>query len=213
MAKSERPLLPQSYTIEQIDTMAKTWTLGAFAAAADARVRQFERQQKLTYIEIGYICFVVDEKKAWRELNGFHSFEDWLTDAAPSSRATCFAAKSEVKRALEDGIDLQVMNRIPRCNLKTMRELSTSLRLDPEIQREAEVKSEQEFKRHIEAKFPDQHIEADAPMRLKPSRSQRLKIEEGIEKCMELYSLPSREAALEVIVVEWLQKVEQEVQV
>lgn len=204
--KTEKPLLPQSYTIQQIDQMAKSWDSGAFAMAGDARVRQFDKAQKLTFIEIGYWCLLMEQKESWRVMYGggkFKSFGQWITDAAPSSRATCYAALGEVKKALEDGMELDQMNRIPRCNVKTVNRLSTKLKKDPEILKAAETMEERAFLRKIEKEHPDQHVEDKNPYRFSPDKTQRTIIDRAIEGAMLLYSLTSREAALEVIANDW----------
>jgi len=207
MTPREQKLLPQSYTIEQIDSMAKEYPLGAFGMAMDARIRQFDKQQKLTFVEIGYICLKVEQTEAWREMydqGKFKSFGAWITDAAPSSRATCYAAMGEVKRAIEDKLPLQQLNTIPRCNIRTVNRLSTELKRDPEILKAAETLEERDFLRKIEKEHPLEHVEDLSPMRFKFEKSQRQKVEEAIQVAMVIYELPTREAAMEVIAADWL---------
>ena len=204
--KTERPLMAQSYTSQQLDEMEKTWDKASFAMALDSRVRAIEKQNKLTYVELGIICLRVEQKELYLSMydGKFKSFGAWITDAAPYSRATAYSALGEVKRLIEDNVPLDVANKLPRCNLKTVNRLSTSLKRDPEILKAAEVLEEQEFKRKIRKEHPEQHIEDDSPMRLKFERSQRVKVDEAIDVAMAIYELPTREAAIEVICTEFL---------
>jgi hypothetical protein len=202
MSPDKRPLLPTSYTAEQIENMAKTWDVGSFGMAMDARMRQIERSDKVTFVERGLVCLWVEQKEAYLHMYGggkFRSMGEWLSDACPYSRSTAYAALGEVKKAIEDNIPLEVANKLPRCNLKTLNRLSTSLKHDPEILAAAETESEQSFKRRIAKDHPGQHVEADLPMRFKPTESQRKVIDTALDAAMLIEGSMSREDALEAI--------------
>lgn len=210
-----KPLLPQQYTIDQIDSLAKSMDKGAFGMMMDARVRQIEKYQKLTFVELGYICLKVEQTESWIEMYGggrFKSFGAWISDAAPSSRATAYAAMGEVRKAIEDGLSMEQLNKLPRCNIKTINRLSTPLKKDPEILKAAETMEERDFKRKIEKEHPNQHVEDDSPYRFKPSKSQRQAIDAGIDAAILLGECSTREEVLEMWATSYLEDHRDELQ-
>jgi hypothetical protein len=132
------------------------------ASILDSRLRVLEDAWKRSYIERGIILVEVQERGLWRLLAGldgvpYHSFEAWVCGAAPHSRSDCFAAMRAV-RELAD-IPRYQLESMPRCNVEVLRSLSSGVRSKPGVIEAAQALPEKEFREHIRASHPGQHIE------------------------------------------------------
>lgn len=186
----------------------KIWDKEEAAKVCDARMRFLEERDKQTHIERGLIFLAMEENEWYRYIvdprtgEGYASADRWITDAAPISRSAAYAAKSAIKQ-LSAEIPLQELNEIPQCNLDTVKKLSTKTRKKPEILHAAKTLPENKFLEKIEKEYPEEHIEEKKPMRLKPDKSARVRINRTMATVMWVFDLETREQALEQLCADW----------
>lgn len=172
------------------------------APVLDRHVRWMEQRDKRQYLEWGLCFLMVEERELWKYLcdkqgQPYRGIDHWMSSAAPVGRATAYDAKGSIK-ALK-GVPLEQLAQVSRANIKVLRLLPVKGQSDPEILSAAKTQEEKQFRKTARTRFPDSHIEAIEPMKLKPEASQRQKIDEAIAAAMLIYELPNRESALECI--------------
>jgi hypothetical protein len=165
----------------------------------DHRLRELEAVWKRSFVERGMILLEFEQRELWKTL-GFHSLGSWLTDAAPQSRSDCYAALQAVKE-LRD-IPRAELAEIPRCNIGTLRRLSSNIRQNPEVLTAAKTLPEREFAAMIEVNHPNQHIETTRTLVFKLDSSAAKVVEHAILQCQAEHGI-SREAVLEMWAVEY----------
>ena len=174
----------------------------------DARVRYLEAYSKRTFVETGLILAEFEDRKLQEKIVDpatgayYTSFNTWLMAAAPVSRSSGYDAMATVRRLQAVPVaDLQAM---PRCNVKTLSTLSTSVQQQPDIIEAAKNLTEEQFIAKVETRHPDQHVTNKRPMRLKPEKAQRKAIDYGLDVAMWAYNVPTREEAMEAVFQDWL---------
>lgn len=183
----------------------KVWTPKYAAEACFNRLKFLEENDRLTHIERGLIIIAVEENEWFRHSidprtgEGYSSIDRWLTDAAPISRSACYAAKGAILNVGKD-IPLEKLNKIPQCNLDTVKRISTATRQRPEVIEAAIELPENKFLEKIENEFPEEHIETKKPMILRLDKSERIDVNEGLAIVMWAEEAKTREEALVVLV-------------
>jgi hypothetical protein len=174
------------------------------AQLLDSHLRLLEQQWKRSFISRGLILIEMKQRQLWkhvldRNARPFTSLESWIVDAAPQSRSDCYAAM----RAVEELRDIprEQLADIPRCNVATLRLLSSAVRSDPDVIEAAKNLSEKDFTARIEKDFPLQHIEGRRQIRFKLLQSDYEVVEQAIEMAMQDGACETREEALLAIAI------------
>jgi hypothetical protein len=162
-------------------------------------MRQLEQQYKRSYVMRGVCGLEVKQRQLWKVLQ-FSSFEQWLQNACPQSRADVYAAMRTVEELTE--IPRQELEEIPRMNLKVLQSLSTAVRRDPGVLQAAKVCSEREFVAKVQQAHPEQHMESHRRLVFNPTMSAALLIEGAIERAINSGQVGSREEWLEACAAE-----------
>jgi hypothetical protein len=189
--------------------MRRNFTDGATAIALDHRARTIEVTLSNLFVEVGVIAKEVDDRELWRHITKTdgdlcHSFDDWLLDAMPVSRGTVYAARKVAQRL--SGIPVEERSLISPGNLKTLAEVD-----DPKITQDRLILDASKklkpaaFREKIMREHPEQHLEAESPMKFTPTTSQRREIEEALVLAVALGDAGSRNEALEAIAVHYKQ--------
>lgn len=179
------------------------------AHACDARTRQIEAQNKRNFLEIGLVGLFVEENELWKELIGedgqlYRSWDAWVMDAAPISRAYAYDAKSKIKILRENKIPLEEAAKIPQCNLKQLVKLSTPVMRDPEILKKAATLSENAFYEEVRTSHPNEHLCVRSPMKFAMEISERKIIDAAIDMARLLDEAVTREEAILAICTSYL---------
>jgi len=134
------------------------------AALDDSRVREIEKQVLESWSELATIAIRFRDQELWRFVPrpgsdvGFHSFDDWLVDAAPCSRATVYRGMG-VLSALPD-VATEELRQIEIGNAVLLTQLSSGVRRDPEVLEAAkDSRNSGKLREVVHRKFKDQHIE------------------------------------------------------
>jgi hypothetical protein len=165
------------------------------AEARDSYVRNFDRQFK-DWSEIASCCLAVKRDRDWETL-GFHSFEAWLTNAAPASRRYIFLVMG-LHENLSPDLSPEELSNIPLGSAKVLTQMSKSARKDPKI-KEAAKQKPSEFIKSVQNCTPEQHIELRHRVTLDFQESAWAVIEATFEK----YKVMEGECSLENF-IEWM---------
>lgn len=193
--ESDQPVTQEFLKIVQ------SWTNGDAARFLDSAARRLENQNKLAFVELGLICKHVEDRKLWGIL-GFRSFDDWITNACPSSRSSGYEAKTALNNLADVPFsDLQSMSRE---NIRTLSKMSTGSRKSPELIAAAKSQGGREFIRTIQSDFPNQHIEGRKRIVWFLPESTESLMEDAIKLAMKVGECESREEALLEIATDYL---------
>lgn len=179
------------------------------ADALDGRLRGLERAYKRSFVERGLILLEMEERRLWGFLTdsetgqAYASLEKWIVSAATHSRSDCFAALKAVKELRDIPTD-QLLD-TPRCNVAVLQSLSSSIRKRPEVVKAAQTKSAKEFVKHIEERWPEQHIEEKRTIHIASDKSEADDIEQAIAIAMVVEGCKSRSEALRAIAISYVQ--------
>ena len=173
------------------------------AIAYDHRVREIDRVVRESWSELAAICIQVRDKELWRLLRPrpdvtFHSFDDWLLDAAPVCRATVYKGMGILSTLAKDLTPEQISG-IEIGNAALLAHVSSSVRRDPEVIEAASGgRHSKKLRDVVRTKFPEQHIETIVEKKLHFTSSQWDKIESAYES----YQVVDPSASLETF-FEW----------
>jgi hypothetical protein len=165
------------------------------AHARDSYVRNFDRQFK-DWSEIAACCLSVKRDRDWKTL-GYHSFEAWLTDAAPASRRYIFLVMG-LHENLSPDLSPEELSKIPLGSARVLTQMSKTARKDPKI-REAAKQKRSEFIKAVQRYTPDQHVETRHRITLDFPETAWSVIEATFEK----YKVIEGECSLEMF-IEWM---------
>lgn len=142
--------------------------------AIDTWVREKERE----WAVLARACLEIQARELWKH-GGFHSYDDWLHNAAPSSARTIYWHVSLLKGLEADFTDEQI-GAMPPETAKQVRKLPKSLRNDPAL-REASTRKQKAFVETLKRDHPEQLIEADSMLAFSLSETQRDIVEEEFQ--------------------------------
>ena len=162
------------------------------ATEHDARMRELEAQQIATWSEQAEIATLVRQNREWElieiEVENAKkkkvrrlctSFNDWVCNACPKSRAHIYAAMG-LLASLEDDIPKEDLREIPQTTAKVMKALPSKDRKDPAILKKAKTMQPREFVGEMQRERPDLHIEAHVPRKFHFEASQEGVIDAAI---------------------------------
>jgi hypothetical protein len=171
--------------------------LNARMGALDAIHRIHER----SYSERGIIAREFERRQLWKHLTDpetgetFPNFSAWMSCSDfLGCRRTNFESLRDMK-LLQDVPEERLID-MPKSNIKTLTQLSTSVRNDPGILAAAKDMSPDEFLEKVEKEQPLQHLEARKALRFSPGRSGAKLIEQWIAYALEHDIAGSRDEAL-----------------
>lgn len=179
------------------------------ALALNARRRsldELDRLAPLSFGERGQIALTFEERALWQYVD-CHSFDHWMNTGSEIGRSTMYAAYRAAKELAGDVDDL---TEIPRGNVETLRQMSSAVRSDPEVQQAAKTMAPAQFTEHIEEHHPDQHIESRKIMKFSMTKSAAFELERAIKYAIDYEGAASREEALLAMAIEALHQWELE---
>lgn len=142
--------------------------------AIDSWVREKEKE----WAVLARACLEVQTRELWQH-GEYHSYDEWLHNAAPSSARTIYWHISILKGLEADFTDDEI-GAMPPESAKVMRKLSKAARRDPVV-REASTRKRKPFVELIQTLHPNEHIEDESMFAISLSDTQRDIIEEEFE--------------------------------
>jgi hypothetical protein len=169
----------------------------------DRRVREIDQIVRESWSELAAICIQVRDRQEWRLLTRgrprldvdreYHSFDDWLMDAAPVCRATVYKGMG-ILSVLAQDMDQEQIAGIEIGNATLLAQVSAAVRRDPEVIEAAKSgRHSKKLRDVVRKKYPDQHIEAIVEKKLHFTSSQW----DVIASAYENYALTNDGASLE----------------
>lgn len=169
-----------------------------------SRLRAYDNAH-MTFMQVGLLVKEVDEKLLHRlrldERNKPMSLNRWIRTAAPKSYGTCYQAWKAVKLMPE--VPPGELAEIPHESVQTLISLSGGIRKLPDVLAAAKQGNDA-LVAHVQREHANQHVESIASLRFRPTASQKRVIEDAIETALREGEASSREQALEMMAVEWL---------
>ena len=173
------------------------------ARSHDQRVREIERSLVASWSELAEIAIQVRDAEEWKLLN-FHSFNAWLADAAPRSRAMIYSAIGLLEE-LKPDVPIAELRQIGIGNAHILKKLDKRARTSRKVLEAAKTLPPRKMLLEVIQTHPERHLEQDVTPRLKFSASQWLAIEEAIEHAKEAYGVETEEEAIEAICAEYME--------
>lgn len=187
-------------------------SLGAITSLPDEEAAQalnfrfaawnrLEALREQSFAERGLIIREFEKRRLWAHLispdtgEPFTSLSAWLSGADYlGCRRTNFEAK-RVLALLED-VPPERLVEVPKANLHTLTQLSTTLRNDPDILEAARVLPREEFEKKVEVEHPLQHVEVRTPARFFFNHTQKESVEAWVDYAHHHDIAGSREEAV-----------------
>ncbi len=163
------------------------------ANAIASLLRELDTAEKQVFAARGMALLIVEKHHLWE--GHAASMGQWIKHLAPNSWAECYAAMRSIRELLPD-VPLEDLQEMKRCNVETIKKLSSAARHDPAVIEAAKVLSREEFEEKIEVEYPFQHIETHKLMHFSPGRSWAKTIENSIAWALEHNIAGDRDEAL-----------------
>lgn len=205
-----KTIIPQDkpFTEDLIKTL-RTWEISAAASAYDARVRRIDANITAAFVELGLIVKEVKDRELWKHItcwktgSACHSWDEWVHDALPEwSNGTVYSALGCAEDLQEIPVERRV--RIRRTNQETLRKIPPAVRRESPVLEAAEKMTPSEFLPKMQREHPEAHLQAKVGYRFKPTEDERDDIDLALAGVMNVLDVPTREAALHWLALNWL---------
>lgn len=182
--------------VQNLDTQAK-------AVEHDTRVRELDAFIRGSWAELGWLCIMIRNGEEWKLL-GHGSFDAWLLDAAPYSRASCYAGMKAFEELAND-FSPEELTGIPHGNAHVLKLLSKEERSNPKIREAAKKQRPKQFRETVIKEYPDSHIETQVKKVFFFEDSQWVVIEKALTAYREIEDMPniSDAEAMEGVCAQW----------
>lgn len=178
------------------------------AVQHDEKFRSLETATRKNFVEMMVILREMKTLALWKELKhngkGFSSFDSWLKDAAPYSRASGYAALKAADKLLPF-IPKEELAEMPRRNIDLLTKVPKMHyeKVDSPI-RKAAKGNEKEMREAIVKHAPEAHVDSQSTIKLdSPAKDI---CDEAIQAAMILNDCKTEGEALETVCLEYLQQ-------
>ena len=162
---------------------------------------EISRIHERSFVERGIIIREFERRQLWKHLTDpetdqpFPNLTAWLScDKFLGCRRANFEAKRTL--AMLEDIDPAKLVGIQRGNLRTLTQLSTAVRTQPDVLEAARTMPREAFEEKVEKEHPNQHVQVHRALSFRPDRSGAKAIEEAIAWALEHDIAGTREEAL-----------------
>jgi hypothetical protein len=170
----------KSCAISQFGFLAPDWAAikemdrHEAADAVAAILASLDKAEKQVFAARGMALLLIEELNLWE--GRASSMGQWIRQVAPNSWSDCYAAMRTVRELLPD-VPLDDLKDMKRCNVETIKKLSSTVRRDPKVIEAAKTKPHLEFLAETAKDHPDQHLS------LKSKLEEAVKMCEALEGC------------------------------
>lgn len=167
--------------------------------AIDRWVREKEKE----WVVVARACLEVQTRELWRHGN-FHSWDEWLNNAAPTSARTIYWHIRIVRGLEADFTDAELAT-MPRETAKQLQRLPRSVRADPRVRRAANGKK-RAFIATVQETHPEMHLENTEEIKLHLEASFVPLFHEVVEALRVIEDDPtmSYERVIELAFIAWM---------
>jgi hypothetical protein len=179
------------------------------AVGLSAILKRLDSIEEQAFALRGEAMFLIEERNLFRYIldeevgDYYQSFDKWLKDTLPRSWGYCRDAL-RARKELRD-IPFDDFGHMKRCNIEKLKEVSSSVRLLPEVIQAAKQMPEKQFVAAMNEKF-NQHLEVKQPVVMAPA-DDCTEFETAVEMVMVVDECHSRAEALKSIGVRIIQEV------
>ena len=167
------------------------------ATELDSEVRQLVREMDQVWLRVGRLCLRCRSERLYQEL-GFQRFEEWISDAVGMLCSRAYVAM----RAARDLIPIRDAE-LDQMTMQNAEDPQPRPQVEAGCAEAAQMQTEREFRRTVEATVPGLHIEDKVHVEFWIPRSLAEVIERCIEKAKALNETDSRTTAIEAIFAEY----------
>ena len=179
------------------------------AVGLSAILKRLDSIEEQAFALRGEAMFLIEELNLFRYIldeevgDYYQSFDKWLKDTLPRSWGYCRDAL-RARKELRD-IPFDDFGHMKRCNIEKLKEVSSSVRLLPEVIQAAKTLPEKAFVEKMN-KDHSQHLEVKQPVVMAPA-DDCTEFETAVEMVMVVDECNSRAEALKSIGVRIIQEV------
>ena len=189
-------------TTKQLDSLVKDrlseilgWPDDSAAMAINDRIKAYNAADRLlsekSFSEFGRMAYAVQTRSLWKLLDdkegkAFTSFNGWAKSFEKVCRAKLFEAK-KVYETLREGLTDEEMESISRGNLKTLTQIPSNKRGEPDILEAARNQEPKEFHNYADRQSPDSHLGVKTTWKLSPSEDQLAIYHDTLDKFKQEY--------------------------
>lgn len=174
------------------------------AVEDDKRFRSLEDATRRSFVEM---MFILRDFKAYglhvfllnKQGKKFSSFDSWLKEAAPLSRASGYSALKAAEKLLPL-IPKKDLEQMPRYSVELLAKIP-KLKLEPSIIKAAQTQTKKDLTKTIQKHAPEAHVETKKTIQIDASSAPI--ILDAFNAAMVLGPVPENEA-LEYICASWL---------
>jgi len=172
----------------------------------DKRFRELESGARKNFVEMMFILREMKAYELWKYLQNkagkkYGSFDTWLKEAAPLSRAGGYAALKAADKLLPI-IPQKELEQMPRYSVELLTKLPKLHLENTTIREAAKTQSKKELVRTIQKEAPDAHVEGKKKIEVDTSTAPI--IGDAFEAAIDLAGLSGENEALEYICTDWL---------
>ena len=177
------------------------------AVGLSAILKRLDSIEEQAFALRGEAMFLIEERNLFRYIldeevgDYYQSFDKWIKDTLPRSWGYCRDAL-RARKELRD-IPFDDFGHMKRCNIEKLKEVSSSVRLLPEVIQAAKQMPEKQFVAAMNEKF-NQHLECKTPVVMAPA-DDCAEFETAVEMIMVVEDCHSRAEALKAIGIHIIQ--------
>ena len=182
------------------------------ATVISTRIATWDSEEPLRYAAIGLMAHEVWRRLLWQHAtdpaNGLpcRSFARWVRVYAPNGYSTVYAAMRDVE-ALPD-VPAEDIAQLPQSSFKTLKQLSTAVRRDPEVLAAAKSGKNEALVAHVQKHHPDQHLEEYDRVVFNLTHGAKSEIDEAVDLAIERGDSRTKEEWLLMVAIDYKQECE-----
>lgn len=141
--------------------------------------------EKQAFAVRGMCCLLLEERELWKEFTDtevglpYASLDRFLKQTLPNSWGYCRDALRAVKELRE--MPFQDLLDMPRCNIETLKKVSSNIRKEPKVIEAAKTLTESQFAAKLSKDY-GQHIESKSTLKFTYTASELAEVERALDR-------------------------------
>lgn len=158
--------------------------------------------EKQSFALRGMACLLLEERELWKEFTDpevglpYASLDRFLKQTLPNSWGYCRDALRAVKELRE--MPFTDLLEMPRCNIETLKKVSTSVRKEPKVIEAAKTQTESQFAQTL-SKTYNQHIESKSTLKLTYTSGEMAEVEKALDRIGKQLDPPIEDRAAQLL--------------
>jgi len=162
--------------------------------------------EKQSFALRGMACLLLEERELWKEFIDaevglpYSSLDRFLKQTLPNSWGYCRDALRAVKELRE--MPFADLLEMPRCNIETLKKVSTNVRKEPKVIEAAKTQTESQFAQTLTRDYA-QAIESRATLKLTFAAGEMAEVEKALDAVGKLCSVDDRAGQLLALCIDY----------